>query len=83
VASDGLVLGTLQGDTASAAADLLSGLAFDAVLPDGTHVRPIVTGAPWETYAVIQSLSVGNVFDAQRRRRRQLTETRLFAAPSY
>lgn len=83
VASDGLVLGTMQGDTADAAADLLSGLAFDAVSPDGTHVRPSVIGSPWDHYAVIRSLSVGSVFDAQRRRRRQLLETRTYRTPDY
>jgi hypothetical protein len=83
VAADGLVLGTMQGDAADAAQALLEGLAFDAVSPDGTHVRPAVIGSPWTNYAVITSLSVGSVFDAQRRRRRQLVETRTFRAPSY
>jgi hypothetical protein len=63
-----------QDDIAAAAATFLSDLAVESVGADAVHVRPIVTGAPWTKYGVIQSVNVGRVADAQRRRRRQLDE---------
>ena len=38
-------------------------------------IQPIVTGAPYTKYAVINKVSCGDVPDTQRRRRRSLTET--------
>jgi hypothetical protein len=83
VASDGLVLGTMQGDLADAAQTLLEDLSFAGVGPTSTHIYPIVTGHPWTQFARILRLDVGNVADTQRRRRRQLVETRTSRTPSY
>lgn len=80
---DGLVLGTTQGDLADAAQALLENLAVVSGTGGTTNVRPIVTGHPWEKYAVISTVDVGNVMDTQRRRRRQLKETRTSRTPSY
>lgn len=82
VSSYGEVDGSMQGDLRDAAVTLLEGLGVN--LGDGdVNVRPIVTGDPWTTYAVITRCDVGNVVDTQRRRRRQLVETRLSGTPSY
>ena len=62
----------------------LEGIAYTGV---GTglqpHVRPIVTGKPWTKYGIITGGNVGNVFDSQRRRRRQLVEARTSFTTSY
>jgi len=68
---------------APAAAQFLEDLSVNPVSPTATHVRPIVTGAPWDKYAAIQSTDVGDVWDAQRRRRRQLAETRTSHTVTY
>lgn len=61
----------------------LQALSVDPVNPGDWHARPIVTGAPWTKYGVMTSVNVGNVFDAQRRRRRSLVETRTSLNLSY
>lgn len=53
---------------------LLAALAVESIDSSATHVRPIVTGSPWTHYGVIQSVRVGHVWDAQRRRRRSELE---------
>ena len=83
VDADGRVNGTMQGDQRDAAVTLLESLAIEAVGAGAPHARPIVTGHPWDKYAVITSVDVGDVVDTQRRRRRQLVETRLSGSPSY
>ena len=83
IAATSLVNGTMVGDQADATATLMSDLAVESVSPTGTHMRPIVTGKPWTQYAVITSVDVGNIFDAQRRRRRSLEETRETRAVTY
>lgn len=42
----------------------------------GFWVCPVVTGAPWENYAMIDQVQIGDIIDTQRRRRNSLTETR-------
>jgi hypothetical protein len=42
-----------------------------------------VTGKPYSSYGQITGMSVGDIYDAQRRRRRQLVETRVTGALSY
>jgi hypothetical protein len=73
----------MQGDLADAAQTLLEDLSFAGVGPTSTHIYPIVTGHPWTQFARILRLDVGNVADTQRRRRRQLVETRTSRTPSY
>ena len=79
VSAQGQVLGTLQGDLADAAQALLEGLAFS----DTTDIRPCVSGGTLVNYSIVNALSIGSVFDAQRRRRQSLVETRTFRAPTY
>lgn len=40
----------------------------------GFWCLPAVTGTPWDKYALITQVQVGDVFDTQRRRRNQLSE---------
>lgn len=79
----GEIDGTRAGTFADAAQALLEGLSYSSTNPIDSHVRPIVTGSPWTQYGVIESLSVGSVFDAQRRRRNRLAESRVSRTPSY
>jgi hypothetical protein len=62
---------------------LAQNLAVEGAAPGDPHVRPAIIGAPWTQYSVITSTSVGSVVDAQRRRRRQLTEVRTSLAVTY
>lgn len=54
--------------------DFLSEIAYSGAGATPWNMRPIVTGAPYRDYAVINAVRVGQVFDAQRRRRRSLDE---------
>ncbi len=83
ISTDGFANTTSISDLLAASVTLLQDLAVEGAGPTTTHVRPIVTGAPWTQYGVITEVNVGNVFDAQRRRRRQLVETRVSASPTY
>ena len=49
----------------------------------GFNCFPAVTGSPWESYALISSVQVGNYIDTQRRRRNALNETYSTSAVSY
>lgn len=40
----------------------------------GVNVYPVITGAPFTQYAMINQVRVGDVFDTQQRRRRSLVE---------
>jgi len=60
----------------SSGATLCQDLVLDSISSSEPHVKPVVTGHPWTHYGVIKSLNMGNIFDAQRRRRRQLDEVR-------
>lgn len=47
----------------------------DCVVTTGVGVVPIITGAPYTDYSVIQRVKIGDLFDKQSRRRNRLTET--------
>jgi len=70
-------------NVADAAAAMLVGMAYDGSGLATFSVKPIVTGSPWSAYAVIDNVDVGTVVDTQRRRRRQLVETRFPSAVAY
>lgn len=57
-----------------AAVGFLQDSAILSSLIDGQWVIPIVTGSPWTKYGEILEVRVGEVWDAQRRRRRSLPE---------
>lgn len=80
---DSLFTSSWQNSAANVQKNSLAAWAFDATLPTERHVRPIITGAPWTQYAVITSVQAGNVPDTQRRRRRQLVETKVTQAVTY
>lgn len=80
----GFMTSSWQSNLASRAYDLMHALSINPVGPTSTHVRPIITGKPWTHYGVVVEVDIGNVFDSQRRRRRQLTESRFpLAVPPY
>ena len=83
ISSQGFVSSGHTSALAAAGVTFLEALAVESIDSSATHVRPIVTGDPWTQYGVIQSVNVGNVWDAQRRRRRQLTEVRAEASVTY
>lgn len=62
---------------------LLQATALTGVGAGGLWVLPIVCAAAGTQYGVINSLSVGNVPDSQRRRRRSLDEVRSSDSISY
>jgi hypothetical protein len=64
-----------QTDITDAAVTLCEELAYTSSGAGGPHVRPIVTGAPYENYGTIIQAKVGNYVDTQRRRRNRLVET--------
>jgi len=74
--SNGFLTSTWVSNLVSRGETLADSLDVESVTPTVTHVKPIVTGAPWTHYGVITSVNVGNVADSQRRRRRQLVEAR-------
>lgn len=74
--SHGFLTSTWTANLASRGITLMSSLAVESVTPTATHVKPIITGSPWTQYGVVTSVNVGNIPDSQRRRRRQLLETR-------
>jgi hypothetical protein len=81
---------TSTGRLTSASQDaILAGMTNfiqDSALGGGfDHVwaLPVVTGAPYTSYGQIVGMNVGDVYDSQRRRRRQLVETRVSGALSY
>lgn len=72
--SAGIIGTTPRGNIATAVATLLQAMVLDPV-GTGVHAAPIVTGAPWSTQFKILEVKVGNVVDAQNRRRRSIVET--------
>lgn len=69
--ADGLYGGSVA--MAAAAKTFLGDLALSA--PSNVEVRPVVVGLSAQDLAfVVQEVRVGDVFDSQRRRRRQITE---------
>lgn len=83
VAADGRVDTTVQGLLLTAQVTLLESLFLpgDPVL--GPTVVPIVTGGTFTQYATITQVRVGNIFDTQNRRKRQLPETYVSDTVSY
>lgn len=63
-------------DTASAVKTFLEALRLDAG-SGGIWATPIVTGAPYTAYGVVNTVQVGNVIDTQQRRRASIEETRV------
>lgn len=70
-------------DIRDAGVQFLEDLAYSGVGGLSAHVRPIVTGVPYESYGVILAARVGNVVDTQRRRRNRLAETYVSGSPTY
>jgi hypothetical protein len=66
-----------------AQSDILAGHVALLQALEGTFgtvgVKPVVTGKPFTDYSVIQSVSVDNVYDTQKRRRNRLSSTRSHA----
>ena len=73
--------GYISGSLAAQVA-LLEACAID-VAGAGFNCVPAVIGSPWEDYALISSVQVGNYIDTQRRRRNALRETYSTTAVSY
>jgi hypothetical protein len=70
--SGGHVSSGTQSDITAAAVAFLQALAYTSA---SWNVIPIVTGAPYEDYGIVNQVRVGSVVDTQRRRRNRLTET--------
>jgi hypothetical protein len=84
VISDGGEMAPTQ--TAHVVEGLVSFLEAAAITPTGpgNHwALPIVTGAPYTSYAEIDGVRVGSIVDSQRRRRRQAPEVYANAAVAY
>lgn len=70
----GRVASGVQTSMGNAVRDFLQGCRLDGSGPGGVSVYPVVTGAPFTAYAIINQVRVGDVFDTQQRRRRALDE---------
>lgn len=84
IISDGGNLAQAQQD--HVVAGLVAMLEASAITPTGggNHwALPIVTGAPYTSYAQIDGVRVGQIVDSQRRRRRQTSENYRAAAVNY
>lgn len=79
----GLFSATPQGDLADTWQTALQDFAVTSGIISSVWCLPVVTGKPYVNYALITGLSVGNVVDTQRRRRRQLVESRVTRTLSY
>lgn len=75
--------GTRGGDMRDDAVTMLEGLSFSGVGAFEPHVRPCVTGAPWNKYGMILEVKVSDLFDTQRRRRDRLVPAYQSGTPSY
>lgn len=73
--SFGRLIGSAQTAAGAATKTMIEAMRLDGGGPGGVWVYPIVTGAPFSAYAVINQLRVGDVFDTQQRRRRSLVES--------
>lgn len=80
---DSLFSSSWQNTAANVQKNTLSNLGFGSGLPTTLQIRPAIIGAPWTQYAVITSVQAGNVPDTQRRRRRQLPESRVTQPVTY
>ena len=82
--TSGRVSSTITASALAAQIALLEAVALDTgVDPANSSVRPIITGKPYDSYGMITGVSVGDVFDTQRRRRNAISETRSTGTPSY
>jgi predicted nucleic acid-binding Zn ribbon protein len=75
VDDDSSVGAAYSADVVAAGAAFLTAFSLDPVSALDPHLKAVVTGKPYVNYGVIKTVRCGNVFDAQRRRRRQLKET--------
>lgn len=73
-AEGGTVTGTTRTAIATAAKTFLEALQINGGGGAAIWINPIVTGAPYTDYALINSVRVGSVVDSQQRRRRSITE---------
>lgn len=80
---DGQISSATRALLSSSHVTWLEAMAFGTYPSDSYEARPAVIGAPWTTYATINTSVVDSAFDTQRRRRRQLTLTSTTAAVSY
>jgi hypothetical protein len=81
--STGQVGSGAQDANRDAAVTLLEDSAITSGIITAQWALPIVTGSPWTQYGEIIEVRVGSVWDAQRRRRRQLAESYSTAPVSY
>jgi hypothetical protein len=81
--AEGLVDNTVLGFLLGAQVTLMEALAISSVTLGAPQVRPIVTGGGYTQYATITQVRMGNVWDTQNRRRRQLVETYSSSSVSY
>lgn len=72
-ADGGTIASTTRTAWATAAKQLLEDLQMSTIA-DGFDVRPIVTGAPFTEYALINQVRIGSLMDSQRRRKKTITE---------
>jgi hypothetical protein len=70
-------------DIRDAGVQFMEDLAYSGVGGLSAHVRPVVTGVPYEQYGVVKAVRVGNIVDTQRRRRNRLSEVYVSGAPTY
>ena len=66
---------TTQNRVTGAQKDLLNALTWAGIGVGAANTQPIITGKPFETYAVITSVRCGNVPDTQVRRKKSLPVT--------
>lgn len=71
-----VISSTVANSTASAMKAFLEALTLDGSA-SGVWCAPIVTGAPYTAYGLVNTVQVGNVVDTQQRRRANITETRV------
>lgn len=66
----GMMSAAYQAGLATACQTFLEDLGLVALDPSDPQCAPIVTGAPWSSYAAVTSMILDNAWDTQRRRRR-------------
>nr|CRY95142.1 hypothetical protein [uncultured prokaryote] len=80
---DGQISSASRAALSAAHVTLLEDVAYGTYPTQDLEVRPAVIGAPWTTYATINTSVVDSAFDTQRRRRRALITAATTAAVSY
>lgn len=73
-ADAGVINASNRGSVATAFQTLIEALAVTVTEPTGSWVRPIVIGAPYVNYAVVNQVRIGSVYDGQSRRRNSILE---------